>query len=251
MLKSVATLSYAVTVTLGGSWLSYSIVAPFLSDYILIDLRNDFNQTAPGVRLGYFVRAVLFSFVRTIYPRPTMLTNQLTSPISGIVYQRDNNNKALVPVVGKSQYGTSVTITLTPVGSTKNPIKRTFKTNADGTYSGAIETPGGWYSLQSVDNTGQVFKIDTVGVGEVFILFGHSYMQGGHDVTHQLPSTDSRVRTLYDDLTHRNFEYGQLIVKVGPFHDWPDGWGQLGDLLVKRLNVPVLFYGLRLWRQQS
>ncbi|GAB4043137.1 hypothetical protein [Spirosoma litoris] len=51
-LKSVASILYAVSVTLGGSWLAYSVLSPFLSEYILNGLRTDFKQAAPVVRLG-------------------------------------------------------------------------------------------------------------------------------------------------------------------------------------------------------
>ena len=50
-LKSVASLFYAVTVTLGGSWLAYSALSPFLQNYMLRDLRTDFKQAGPVARL--------------------------------------------------------------------------------------------------------------------------------------------------------------------------------------------------------
>jgi hypothetical protein len=179
---------------------------------------------------------------------PTKLTIQ--EPMLNAVYQRDNAGFALVPVSGTVTPGIdNVTASFSPVkvGSVITleyaiPFVQTLAVDKDGYFAGTVRLPGGWYSLTVSAGDTTILR-NRVGAGEVFVLFGHSFMQGGHDQSHQLPATDERVITLLDDLQSRNDAFGPLTKTVGPFHDHPDAWGQLGDQLVRRLGVPVLFYG--------
>ncbi|ADB36740.1 hypothetical protein [Spirosoma linguale] len=173
-----------------------------------------------------------------------MSTNLLTSPIHGIVYQRDNTNRALVPVIGTAIGASSVTVSITAQDGTKTSLTNKIPVSPNGSYSGSISVPGGWYSMNVEANNGQkANQVERFGVGEVFVKFGHSFMSGGFDQNRQLTANDERVRTLTDDLKQRNYEYGKLTNVIGPFNGQPDAWGQFGDLLVNRLNVPVLIYG--------
>lgn len=70
-LKSVTSIFYAVTITLGGSWLAYSVVSPFLSEYILKDVRTDFKQAGPTVRLAL----LLGLFFSILFVLATLATN--------------------------------------------------------------------------------------------------------------------------------------------------------------------------------
>jgi hypothetical protein len=168
----------------------------------------------------------------------------LQEPFESCVYQRDNSNIGRIPVAGKVAPGVeSVRAVLTPIsGPQISYIIQSIAVDKDGNFGGAVEAPGGVYTL-SVSVGSVVNIIDRVYVGEIFVLFGHSFMQGGHDQSHQLPATDDRVITLLDGLDERSYKFGKLTDRVGPFHSSPDAWGQLGDKLVKRLGVPVLIYG--------
>ena len=83
---------------------------------------------------------------------------------------------------------------------------------------------------------------------------GHSNAQGG--ASPSIGSTDDRVSSVtfpdaqmwnnYDrtgDTTYLPFHFSQLRDTIAPFHPIAWFWGQLGDSLARRLNVPVLFYG--------
>lgn len=174
----------------------------------------------------------------------------LTQPYLNCVYQRNSDGFATIPVAGTVAPGVEnvlATFTRLQVGAVQNlayalPIVQTLPVDKDGNFGGGCRVPGGWYSL-AVTAGDTTISVSKVGAGEVFVLFGHSFIQGGHDKSHQLPATDERVITLLDSLDQRNYQFGPLVNKVGPFHGDPDSWGQLGDLLVKRLGVPVLFYG--------
>ena len=168
----------------------------------------------------------------------------LLEPFENCVYQRDNQNFTLIPVSGTVPAGTvNVTAILTPVKAPITaPIEQTIPVDKDGNFGGSIRVPGGWYSLK-VKAGDASFLVRRVGAGEVFILFGHSFMQGGHDTSYQLPATDERSVTLLDNLTEQNNLFGKITTEVGPFHETPDYVGQLADRMVARLGVPVMFYG--------
>ncbi|GAB3754577.1 hypothetical protein [Spirosoma pomorum] len=168
----------------------------------------------------------------------------LVEPFENCVYQRDKSNMALIPVSGTVPTATqTVRAILTPIQEGRTtPIEQMIPVDKDGNFGGSIAVPGGWYVL-TVQAGEASFLIRRVGAGEVFILFGHSFMQGGHDQSHQLPATDERSVTLLDDLTAQNNLFGKITKEVGPFHESPDYVGQLADKLVARLGVPVMFYG--------
>ncbi|GAB3970857.1 hypothetical protein GCM10028806_19660 [Spirosoma terrae] len=180
-----------------------------------------------------------------------MLTNlSIQEPYLNAVYQRNNAGFASIPVMGTVAAGTDnvkASFSRIKVSDVQTldyalPIVQTIPVDVNGNFAGTVQVPGGWYSL-TVTAGDTTVLVSRVGAGEVFILFGHSFMQGGHDESHQLPATDERVITLLDDLSTRKYQFGKLTDKVGPFHDSPDAWGQFGDRLVQRLGVPVLLYG--------
>jgi hypothetical protein len=164
-----------------------------------------------------------------------MLT--ITQPFNQAVYQRDNNNRAKIPVVGSGATPNQpITVTLTPTnGGTL--VSTVLHADANGRFSGGLVVDGGWYSLSVGEPGGTVLA--EVGAGEVFIVWGHSFMQWPLGSASQ----SNRVMTLADTLPETAYQFEPLTNRVGPFlSDGPGPWGLLGDKLVNRLNVPVLFY---------
>ncbi|GAB3282451.1 hypothetical protein GCM10027347_58770 [Larkinella harenae] len=174
----------------------------------------------------------------------------LQEPFLNCVYQRDSSGNSFIPVAGTVGAGienVKAVFSRVKVGEIQTmeyalPIEQTLPVDKDGNFGGTVQLPGGWYSL-AVSAGDSIKRVDRVGAGEVFVIFGHSFMQGGHDQNNQAAATDERVIALQDNLATRNYQFGRLTGKIGPFHDYPDSWGQLGDKLVRRLNVPVMFYG--------
>ncbi|SFD67753.1 hypothetical protein [Spirosoma endophyticum] len=174
----------------------------------------------------------------------------LQEPFNRAVYQRDNTGSSFIPIIGDgatSNATITAMFTVIKVGAVQTleyalPINRTFKANADGSFSGRVVVPGGWYKLTVSDGTTSAV-IDRVGAGEVFVLFGHSFMSGGQDKSHQIASTDERVNALVDTIGNGGNRFQQLTQVIGPMQTYPDSWGMFGDKLVKRLGVPVLLYG--------
>lgn len=180
----------------------------------------------------------------------------LSHPMERMVFQRNNANQGTITIAGtylsevdriearviaRAEGGTTTSWTVIQ----NNP--------ANGYFSGTLPAQGGWYQLEVnayKNNTyvdGKV--IQRVGVGEVFAIAGQSNAQGGAGVS--TSATDDRVSTI--DYTEAYSDYNRLPIgfshlsgdstAIGPFHYVPWAWGRLGDLLVQKLGVPVLFYG--------
>ncbi|GAB4044609.1 sialate O-acetylesterase [Spirosoma litoris] len=161
----------------------------------------------------------------------------LSEPYDHAVYQRDNQNRAKIPVVGTgAKAGGTVTVTLTPaIGGTATSA--VFVADANGNYSGGLVADGGWYNLTATDGTDPVTR--KVGAGEVLVCWGHSFMQS----TNGPAGSNERVVTLTDLIDETNYQFGTLTNMVGPFLTGGAGpWAVFGDKLVNRLNVPVLLY---------
>lgn len=192
----------------------------------------------------------------------------ITAPLEHLVRQRDNANRASIPVSGSAPAGSDqIRVQLTPVkGGTAE--ETTITPNADGTFSGQIIGTGGAYELNltAYQNGAAVGagRINRVNVGEVFILYGHSVFSGGVQEnvdrfgdTRGPGATDDRV--VVATLPNPTQTPPNLIVdadlpryfrpltgdirSIMPYNQAPYIHGILGDRLVQQLGVPVLLLG--------
>ena len=117
-------------------------------------------------------------------------------------------------------------------------------------FQGAPVITGGWYRLDvralAGSDTIVSASIDRVGVGEVFIVAGQSNAYG---MAGTAGATDDRVSVvdfkddkLNEQLLPISFGHANAGVNVGPANPLYI-WATLGDRLVKKLGVPVLFLG--------
>lgn len=180
----------------------------------------------------------------------------LSHPMERMVFQRNNANQGTITIAGT--YLSEVDriearVIARAEGGTTTGWTVIQNNPANGYFSGTLPAQGGWYQLEVnayKNNTyvdGKV--IQRVGVGEVFAIAGQSNAQGGAGVS--TSATDDRVSTI--DYTEAYSDYNKLPVgfshlsgdstAIGPFHYVPWAWGRVGDLLVQKLGVPVLFYG--------
>ncbi|MCY7351034.1 MAG: T9SS type A sorting domain-containing protein [Cytophagaceae bacterium] len=132
-----------------------------------------------------------------------------------------------------------------------------------GVFSGQITGKGGWYSLEvrgllHGETVGNPTNLDRMGIGEVFLIMGHSNASGGEVYSPSRAAADDRVTSINmnnnpakapyistaDVHYLQGLEFSQLCQNCGmaPFTGVPWLWSQLGDMLVQKLNVPVLFY---------
>lgn len=187
-------------------------------------------------------------------------------PVERIVFQRNNVDLGFVNVYGNvAQDCDRVEARLIA----RNPNQGVttswvvIDARVDGqAYSGKIQNKGGWYRLEvrGVKNETVLFtsSVERVGIGEVFLIAGQSNAQGYGTSPNARGANDDRVNAYlpnYHD-THGTDQYrnlpeylsdlsfGKLDAGrgIGPTGYTPYCYGELGDMLVNRLNVPVLFF---------
>jgi hypothetical protein len=218
-----------------------------------------------------------FSFLCTFFLTSSLLFGQVvvTFPSNRIVLQRDNANKATMQIAGNYyQPLDRVEARFIPVVSgwgtgidwftvQENPV--------NGAFSGAVVVSGGWYTLEVRGifggNVVTSYKVDRVGVGEVFVVAGQSNAQGVLNPNQSIhePQDDrvNAVNDFYDNGFSSDPNYPVFSKMTANGHIAPYGmngwaWGALGDVLAKRLNVPVLFFNgalaattIKNWRESS
>ncbi len=199
---------------------------------------------------------------------------QISFPVSRIVLQRNNQNQANVNIAGSYlQQLDRIDARAIPVfGGQGNQtdwitIQNTLNS---GVFNGSITLNGGWYNieLRGVLNGNVVTtnSIERVGIGEVFIVSGQSNAQG--DASYgggANGAVDDRVSVIdyYDATLNENtlpFQFSHMDdnKRMSPYNYVPWFWSRLGDKLVQKLNVPILFYGSALgglgsepWRRSA
>lgn len=210
-----------------------------------------------------------------LLPALTLAQVQVSFPTSRAVLQRDGANRATIRITGF--YSTAVTridarlVARDGQGTTTD--WSTIQPNpAGGTYSGDLTGQGGWYNLEvrgmnGDQPVGNVATVERVGIGEVFVIAGQSNAQGVHqDAPNPRNDRVSCVNYRYPNDGFPNdppVPTFSLLDNSPDFTIAPRGtgswcWGQLGDLLVKRLNVPVMFFNaafsgtaVRNWRESA
>jgi Carbohydrate esterase, sialic acid-specific acetylesterase/Secretion system C-terminal sorting domain len=184
---------------------------------------------------------------------------QVSFPTSRAVLQRNGSNQATIRVTGF--YTTALSRIEARLvardGQGTNTDWRTIQDNpTGGSYSGDVNGSGGWYNLEvrgmnGDQQVGNVTTVDRVGIGEVFIIAGQSNAQGIHQNAPN-PQND-RVNCVNYRYPNEAFPNDPPVPEFTRLDNSPDFtiaprgvgswcWGQLGDLLVKRLNVPVMFF---------
>jgi hypothetical protein len=203
---------------------------------------------------SYFLRIWLLF---TLIPLVSNAQIRVTTPVERAVYQREINGQATVSVTGNYTAPVDkIEIHAIPVLAGQG-VETAWAVLQDkptgGVFSGSIRLLGGWYTLEvrglkDGKLVGQSAVVSRMGVGEVFIIAGQSNAQG-IDYTSP-PATDDRVNYIDHDnsvnsLTNPPYPIFKMIdskiVTMGPRGKGAWCWGILGDLLTKKLNVPILF----------
>jgi hypothetical protein len=205
-------------------------------------------------KLPYFFFGIFLYYV----PVAAKAQVIVTSPIERSVYQRDTSGFGSVTVSGSySAFLDKIEVQAIPVIIGQGIIV-TWNTLQDnptgGVFSGSIRLFGGWYKLEirGIRNgkvVGNTISVSKFGIGEVFIIAGQSNAQG---IDYTSPSAkDDRVNYIaYDNEIKNSLEdlpppvFTQLssdthTMGLRGHGNWC--YGILGDLLVQKLNVPVVF----------
>ena len=189
----------------------------------------------------------------------------ISTPVSRIVYQRNNANWAVVPIRGACSANTTrVDAKLTPRSAGQGTAVDWTTIDAapsGGSFRGWLNVQGGWYSLDVRAWSGATMTasttLDRVGVGEVFAIAGHSVAAGGS--INIDGAGDDRVSTTPLDnqsATHQTYnqtgdpqylprnvfvQFGNGIAPA-PFGGGTYFWAKFSEYVAQRNNVPVLIY---------
>lgn len=209
---------------------------------------------------NFISRAVIKAFfVLSILPSTVFAQLHIVSPTPRAVYQRDISGNREITVSGTFNMDIDkIEIRAVPAVSGQGIEKpwQTLQNNpVGGVFSGNIALYQGWYTIELRATKGGTVVgrdvLERLGVGEVFIISGQSNAQGlklypgpGAEED-RVVYVSNYVNDSKDLLTDPpRAEFGKLVDGVqfiGPRGQTPWCWGALGDLLVKRLNMPVLF----------
>ena len=220
----------------------------------------------------FSLRILLFSFF--IFSNVQAKAQiDVTSPLERSVFQRDLGGSADVTISGNYAIPVDkIEFRATPVmaGQGKEISWTTLQDKpSGGLFSGTVKMSGGWYKVEvraskSGIQVGNIDEISKVGVGEVFIISGQSNAQGEDEKDRSLalppPAKDDRVNYIVYDNDAINNWLETPVANIQPLQlqtPWTDQsqnpnimgprghtawcWGILGDYLVQRLKVPVLF----------
>ncbi|MCY7356344.1 MAG: sialate O-acetylesterase, partial [Rudanella sp.] len=175
-------------------------------------------------------------------------------PVSRMVFQRSLDNSALVPVRGRvlaQANRVKGRLVARQGGQTTEWREGTVQ---NGVYQITIPAVGGFYDLELITLAGNTElerqRRERIGVGEVFVVSGQSNNFGEPGLG--LPATDDRVSVVNQRQSNANYfdekalpmafaqaGAGTNCGPVNPLYIW----GGLGDRLVAKLGVPVLFLG--------
>ncbi|WP_019987624.1 sialate O-acetylesterase [Rudanella lutea] len=186
------------------------------------------------------------------WPGMVLAQLNLTAPQSRIVYQRNGANQANIVVMGTApQNATRVEARLVALtGGATTGWSPIGLLNANKAFRGSITGSGGWYRLEvrawADGNLAAETSIDRVGVGEVFVIAGQSnafgIQEAGGASDDRVSVVDFRDNDVNEQLLPMRFSHADGGGNVGPSNPLYI-WGKLGDQLVSRLQVPVLFLG--------
>ncbi len=191
-------------------------------------------------------------------------STRVVLPVSRIVYQRDLDNAAVIPVRGYCpNNATAVEARLLAREEGQGVTTKWVSINIDkreGRFSGYITASAGWYDLEIVikQRKKQIASttVERVGIGEVFIAVGHSVAQGG-DINLE-GAQDDRVITV--KANNKADEYNNFYLKTGdlqylpglifsqastdvalaPFGHNSYFWSKFAEYVAIKNNVPVL-----------
>lgn len=216
-----------------------------------------------------------------------LLAGSLLSFAAGAVIRIDYPSERAVYQRDVTGYGT-----ITVAGTYSSPIDRlevravpvypgqgievgwtTLTSNPQGgVFSGQVRLMGGWYTILVRGSLAgaevEQAAVNRMGVGEVFIVAGQSNAQGLRSYPNGPPAQDERVNYITNNQNTQSSladpnppTFAHLNISDAHLSPMGQGawcWGVLGDRLVQKINVPVLFINaswegttIRNWSESS
>lgn len=183
---------------------------------------------------------------------------EIQFPVERSVFQRDLHNEGTIYISAAiSQRVDSVQLrAIEYTGNTETEAlswQKVDNQSSKGYILSQVKIKGGWYRLElRAFFEGEILFEDTVnkvGVGEVFVISGQSNAQGVPNYG-GTGSKDDRVNCAdyhnstdsYEPQLPLQFSHLDDDANIGPNGLTPWIWGEVGDSLVARLGVPVMFF---------
>lgn len=194
-----------------------------------------------------------------ILPSTVFSQIKIVSPTPRAVYQREFSGQREVNISGTFDVPIDkIEWRAVPAAAgqgIETPWKDLQLAPKGGVFAGNITLFQGWYTVEvRATKGGNVVARDVLerlGVGEVFIIAGQSNAQGlksdpgpgaQDDRVVYVSNYVNDAKDLLTDPPRAGFsKIADNIDFMGPRGQTPWCWGVLGDLLVQRLNVPILF----------
>ncbi|MEO8351884.1 MAG: sialate O-acetylesterase, partial [Chthoniobacteraceae bacterium] len=251
------------------NWKGFSWTGGVTAEVRIVDADDDGSNVrdegvdgaSPLLRLTLKVPAIAVIRLRPTDGAAARTKLSITSPANRLIFQRDLSGNATIPVTGICAWpGATIEARFVDLGSGHaHEWVALGKVQADGSYQGKLPASAGWYSLEvrarNNENSAEA-TVSRVGVGEVFVVVGHSVAHGGQI---NLPGAeDDRVNTIAlpagDMESQRQYKFTGdprfLPEAVGSHFDSnvqpaPAGigtyfWAAFAEQVAKSQNVPVL-----------
>ncbi len=251
------------------NWKGFAWTGGATAEIRVVSAGSDFAQARTEARTGdtasmnLSLKAPAIAFIRL---RPTGGTTakptlSVVSPANRLVFQRDEAGNATIPVAGQCAWRrATVEARLIDVATGKTQAWTSLGTvQPDLHFNGRLKASAGWYTLEvraRGDAIAADASVERVGVGEVFVVVGHSVAHGGEI---NLPgATDDRVSTIAlpsgDRESQRQYQLSgdpEFLPKpVGSHFDSyvqpaPAGrgtyfWSRFAEHVARTQDVPVL-----------
>ena len=251
------------------NWKSFEWTGGVTAEIRNVDATRDFSNArtesvaGESAMLRLTLKAPAIALVRL---RPTggaaaKTTLSVVAPANRLVFQRDQAGNASMAVAGGCAWpGAAVEARILNLVTGKTGDWSMLGTvNPDLSYRGKVTAAAGWYSLEvraRGDGNSATATVERVGVGEVFVVVGHSVAHGG-DInlsgaeddrvnTIALPMGDMESQHRYK-LTGdpqflpapvgRHFDFG---VQPAPVGRGTYFWATFAEHVAKAQGVPVL-----------
>jgi uncharacterized repeat protein (TIGR01451 family) len=206
-------------------------------------------------------------FLLLCWPVIAVAQLQISHPGTRFVVQRGANGNGQLYIAGRfTGLADRVEAQLTPVVAGQGTATgwQAVQVNpANNIFLGSITGTGGWYVLKVrtlLNNTVvEQTSVQPVGIGEVFVTAGQSNARGlgigdndlGTDtdrvnaidsINHYYPPGNTPLVSSGDPSPVPRFKALTATKRVFPMAESSWAWGELGDYIVNRYNVPVAFY---------
>lgn len=188
-------------------WKGFSWEGGVDAEIRVVDATRDFSTVRtefvegqnPSLRLELKAPAVALIRLRPSAGAAAKAALSIASPANRLVFQRDLDGNASIRVAGRcAQAGAAVEARWVDVATGAPGEWTPFATvGEDFSYSGKLAGREGWWSLEvraQGKERSTTNSVERVGIGEVFLVAGHSVAQGGEV---NLPgAVDDRVNTI-------------------------------------------------------